>query len=240
MNKQKSEEFVRMLKISVPAMIILNTIVGTGSEFLAGYLGLNQYRNEILQYIDGVDPVLRNLFAVLGPALSQGLLFLLTDMRNKLSIEMGENGLIPFDPAQYAVYKLTGSDKKQNSLKQIGIRTGTHIAYPGNWPDFKWFGMLLAGDYGVTFTGGVMFAILAKIIYLIGGKTAIKFKQNMEKHRQLNENGEEQPQEELAEIIKNDLLPDIIRWLSTKSEEELAELLDLTKIPGLQAQELAM
>ncbi len=234
MSPREREKLVRMLKISIPAMIIVNGAVGTCSEMLVGYLGLNQYRNEILQYLNTVDPAVRNLFAVLGPVLSQGLLFLLTDMRNKLSIEMGENGLIPFDPAQYAVYKLTNAEKKQNNWKQIVSRCITHIAYPFNWLDYKWFGTLLAGDYGVTFTGGVLAAILVKILYLMGGNGAIKMKQYFDNQSGKVENGQELPdEEEIAAQIRNDLRPDIIRWLSTKTEEELSELFDVTKIPSL-------
>lgn len=146
---------IKMLKISAIFAASLNVILGSASEAVALYMGV-RYHDEILQYINTFDPETRNIMAVALANFSQTLVYMVTDLKNKMSIKMYEEGIntIP-DPivvAQNLIDKHVISPKER--FTQIVSRWIAHFINPLNLADERWYASLAVPDFGVTFSSG--------------------------------------------------------------------------------------
>lgn len=152
------EEQSRITKVLLTSAIFgtaLNLMLGQGSEVAGLYLGLNHH-DEIVQYINNLDPETRSLITVALPVFSQVLVYATTAIKNNMSNKMYENGVdVVADPnilAQNLIDKqIIAPDEKFTHIVSQWV---AHFLNPLNLLDEKWYGTLAIPDGGVTFMLG--------------------------------------------------------------------------------------
>lgn len=183
---EQCKKFMRMVVKSAPTSVALNLLLGQGGEAAAAWIGLVQSSDEILNFMRSLDPQLRGMIAVALPVITQAAVYWATDLKNKMSIELYENGIeyVP-DPnivADYVLHEKV-TDPKDEHLLTRGRWRAHFMGNPSALLDEKWYLTLLIGDYGITFSMGNAIALMLKLGAIGVSKGAIYFKKKHEKNQ---------------------------------------------------------
>lgn len=188
---EEGKRLIRSLMVSAPVMAVGNFALGSLSEGVATYIGIFGARNQILQFMNSLDPETRNMVGVTFPLCSMALVYYLTFLKNKLSNKFYNEGSdLVLDPNMVIDEALTNRimDPKEYNIVRSWI---AHFSYPGNWLDEKWWAMWPAAkDNGATFFIGNMAANVIKGSLIVGGESLLWYKKRYEaKHnKKLNLN----------------------------------------------------